>query len=583
MKRPNKIVWLLLALSLNLLAYTNCTKSGFTTAPTGGSSSVPNTTTGDGSPAKSNSGVSPSTTPTPAPVPGVVPTPAPVSSLVPTTGSAAGNSTNGAGGISVTCLAVPASPAASAHSYYVDPVNGSDKNDGSAAAPWQNLSNVLATKVSNSIYGTPYLDSANKPLANGIVAQSPTGPVHGGDIIYLRTGNHGAVSVKGLNSDFVFVQAAPGQSPVLQSLTVQGASKWIFKNLKIQSQTAAAQYGSLVTISLHGWIGAVDNIVFSGNTVSSIDDSSSWAIADWLAHAQGHALSMDGGTDGNYGNCLTITGNSFSNIRSGVALATNHTTFDSNTIDYFGDDALDYCANDLVITHNRITNNLDLGDANHNDGMQGQIGRGTSYKNILIDGNTVIRQTDPTLKFPGSLQGIDAFDNDWTNITVSNNVVIVNAYHGISYSSVHGATIVNNSVFNDGGGAQETWINVGSQTHEGTPSNNVILRNNVTQSLVTNLGPEVLTMDHNMASARVDLLVNGVTQYNSKAGVYGDKNTLNPNLMTQFVNFNTTTMTYDLHPIPGASIKGTGFSPMTPSQDLEGAARAQPPTLGAYN
>ena len=39
--------------------------------------------------------------------------------------------------------------------------------------------------------------------------------------------------------------------------------------------------------------------------------------------------------------------------------------------------------------------------------------------NVTIERNRCIRQTDPNLKFPTYLQGIDAFDSDWTNLTVS--------------------------------------------------------------------------------------------------------------------------------------------------------------------
>ena len=52
------------------------------------------------------------------------------------------------------------------------------------------------------------------------------------------------------------------------------------------------------------------------------------------------------------------------------------------------------------------------------------------FQNVLIDSNLIVRQTDPRLPFPTYLQGIDAFDADWTNVTVTNNVVITSACHG---------------------------------------------------------------------------------------------------------------------------------------------------------
>jgi hypothetical protein len=69
---------------------------------------------------------------------------------------------------------------------------------------------------------------------------------------------------------------------------------------------------------------------------------------------------------------------------------------------------------------------------------------------FCIDSNLVIRQTDPKLAFPTYLQGIDAFDEDWTNLTVTNNVIVTSACWGIGYASLHGSKIINNTVVDDG-------------------------------------------------------------------------------------------------------------------------------------
>ena len=148
-----------------------------------------------------------------------------------------------------------------------------------------------------------------------------------------------------------------------------------------------------------------------------------------------------------------------------------------------------YAASNLAITKNNIHDNLDIGDGNHEDAMQGVIGvlapgaAVNHFQNILIDSNLVVRQTDPELSFPTYLQGIDAFDSDWTNVTVTNNVVITSACWGIAFSSIHNSLIANNTVVEDGlvatPGCAAT-IAVGDKTHEGaqaaTPSCGTISR-----------------------------------------------------------------------------------------------------------
>jgi parallel beta-helix repeat protein len=151
-----------------------------------------------------------------------------------------------------------------------------------------------------------------------------------------------------------------------------------------------------------------------------------------------------------------MTGSHIHNVRFGALLMGNNSTLSHNEIDHFGDDAIDYAASNISITHNYIHDNFDIGDGNHEDVAQGQNGpllRGVPYNafsNILIDSNLAIRQTDSKLAFATYLQGIDAFDEDWTNVTVTNNVVVTSACWGIFFSSVHNGKIINNTVVADG-------------------------------------------------------------------------------------------------------------------------------------
>jgi Right handed beta helix region len=154
--------------------------------------------------------------------------------------------------------------------------------------------------------------------------------------------------------------------------------------------------------------------------------------------------------------CVSLTGSHFSNVRFSASLSASQLVFSNNQIDHFGDDGIDYAASNLVITKNDIHDNLDIGDGNHEDAMQGQIGVLASgatvnyFENIPIDSNLVIRQSDAKLSFPTYLQGIDAFDEDWTNVTVTNNVVITRACWGIAFASIHSSLIANNTVVADG-------------------------------------------------------------------------------------------------------------------------------------
>jgi hypothetical protein len=335
----------------------------------------------------------------------------------------------------------------------------------------------------------------------------------------------------------------------------------VFHGLKVQSLRPAALSGNaLVQIKDAGATRPTSDIVLENLSISSQDDAHAWSQAQWIADGRNgiSALSSAGGTNTN---CVSLTGSHISNVRWGAVLFAPRLVFSNNEIDHFGDDGIDYAASNLAITGNKIHDNLDLGDGNHPDAMQGQIGivpPGAAvnyFRNVLIDSNLIIRQTDPQLSFPFVLQGIDAFDSDWTNVTVSNNVVVTSACWGIDFASIHDSLIVNNTVVEDGLMSTPgctAAISVGDKTHEGPSSSNTALRNNLASRLqIYNLDSGV-EADHNtIMNGSVQQVIawyaGGVAQYLGSPGIYANNNVIDSGgAQSEFVSFNPVTLTYNL-------------------------------------
>jgi hypothetical protein len=398
------------------------------------------------------------------------------------------------------------------------------------------------------------------------------------------------------NSAFVTVAAAPGQSPVLTSLFIAGTNAWAFNGLKVQSLQGAAIGGYwLVNIDDFSPTFPTSNIVFQNMRISSQDNVTGWSKAQWVANAR-NAFFVHTTPGTTATNCISMTGSHISNVRNGAAIAANQVVFSNNEIDHFGDDGLDYAASNLAITHNTIHDNLDIGDGNHEDAMQGQLGflaAGASvnyFKNVLIDSNLVVRQTDPRLAFPTYLQGIDAFDSDWTNVTVTNNVVITSACHGITFGSIHNSLIANNTVVEDGlfpTPGCVAAINVGGATHQGAASSNTAVRNNLASRLSIDTRNIGMTADHNVglccAGPEFSWYVNGVVQYMSKVGTYTSGNIIDAGgAKSEFLNFNPSTLTYTVLLKSGAQAVGVGTAAGAPTVDIVGVKRTAPYTAGAY-
>ena len=488
-------------------------------------------------------------------------------------------------------------PTTFTHIWYIDPVNGKTAAAGglgTKAAPWNSLQAAFSIQPG---YAVPLLSTApyrhpNEAKTADVFAPGPAaGPIQPGDEILLMSGNYGDVSTSvspvGLkNPAFLTIAAAPGQTPVFSFVAAEASSYLVFSGIKVEEtagNSPAHDRFPLVSVS-SGAANPSSNLVFTNLRITSADDTSEWTQADWRARRRIAGISALGGA---YTTCVSVTNSHISNVESGVGVAANNMLVSGNDIERFGDDGIVYAASNILITKNYIHDGVDLADGAHPDGMQGYPGK---FSNVVIDSNRVIRQTDPNLPFPNYLQGIDAFDGDWENITVTNNVVVTSACWGISYASVHGARIINNTVLSDEFRAPrcKPAIAVGDKTHNGSSSNDAVIRNNLSNALSISPGPN-MAMDHNICLAidgecqMLTYLADGKSRLINKPGMYSDQNIIDRRgAEGQFANFNIAKFVFDLRLKAGATAIGAGSPADAPTVDITGAPRESPVDIGAY-
>ena len=495
----------------------------------------------------------------------------------------------------------PVPPTTFNHVWYIDPVNGKTAAAGglgTQAAPWNSLQAVFSVQ---SGYKTPLLSSApyrhpNPANPANDFYPGGGGPVQPGDEILLMSGNYGDVSTSdwtiGLkNPGFVTIAAAPGQTPVLEFLATMSSSYLVFSGIKVQATKDSSPVHTRFPLVMTGSRGPTlpaSNLVFTNMQISSADDTSGWSQADWRARRREVGISALGGAEVT---CISVTNSHISNVEFGASVSANNMLFSGNEIEHFGDDGIDYNASNIMITKNYVHDGVDLADGAHPDGLQGYPGK---YSNVVIDSNRVIRQADPNLPFPNFLQAIDAFDGDWTNLTVTNNVVITSACDGITFGSVHGGKVINNTVLADLWSKQSDvcrpTLMVGDKTHDGAPSNDVVIRNNLTVGLLAyNIDPNVV-LDHNICLAIaggcriLTYFPNGKANWGvTRPGEYADHNIIDRRgAEAQFVNFDPLKFKFDVRLKSGATAIGTGNPVDAPAVDITGAARQPPIDIGAY-
>jgi hypothetical protein len=343
------------------------------------------------------------------------------------------------------------------------------ENDGSANKPWSTLRDVVAKGlIATNSFTAPYRPGAKLQPFNA------TGVIHSGDVIYLRNGNHGDVVLSGVNDKFITIEAEPGQNPIISRLTIYGASKWAVRGITFRN---GAGGNWLVQLLNHKWHGPSDNIIFERNTLLSNVDANTSSTKDWISHASS-GIKSDA-------MCSAIRFNRLTNIRTGIMINGANSTIEGNVIDHFADDGIDVTIGNISILANRITNNHNIADGNHNDGIQGWTFSDSGNDNVVIADNVIINSTKPLLALPGELQGITIFDGKWRNVRVVNNCVRTNVWHGIALYGVRDSVVEGNTVIASDP-QKKTWITVTNMkaAQGGMPPRNVIVRNNVAPRFV---------------------------------------------------------------------------------------------------
>ena len=419
-----------------------------------------------------------------------------------------------------------------------------------------------------------------------------------GDVIYLDSGNYGAVTIASKKySNFLTIKAATGQTPI-SSFVVNSSSHLVIDGITVIGGGVRAKTpgGILVTLA------SSDNIVFRNSTVESTSGAFPWQEETGTLTTLDSNVAPSDGINASQGYCIALTGNTIQNVFNGIYIGGDETGTDgqnylvsNNSIDQFAGDGIDHSASNALIQSNRITNSLDICNLQciHNDGIQGwnwDDRLGITNENVVIDSNFIESQTNPTLNLASvDLHGITIFDGFWKNVSVTNNAILTSSETGVCIAGVNGLQVINNTVMNIplNGSAPVganwvfsgiTWITLGT-THEGGTTTAAIVRNNIgsliaptesatgncpyTESFCPHTPDPAVEQDHNISLVQTS-----------------------DTLQQLFVMFDTTSNKYDLHLVGTAATNpaiGTGSATLMPSVDITGAARsASSVDLGAY-
>jgi len=393
-----------------------------------------------------------------------------------------------------------------------------------------------------------------------------------GDTINLMSGDYGELKITSPNPDgFITIAAGPGQTPRFSKISIK-SSHWRLTGLAVSGFSNYGLYpnGSTAHKPLIT-IGDSDNIILEHNIVQSQAGKYAWqpevsGVASPTAVSQGiYAIQSS---------CISIVDNRISNIWDGIAVGGDQSgnngkyyLVSDNVIEDFAADGIDHYGSHMRIENNHIFNGHDVCDNKciHMDGIQGWNWNnrpGLLNTDVVINNNEIVVQTDPKLPMPATtLQGITIFNGNWDGVRIFNNIVVVNAWHGITVYGARNVTIVNNTVAPTNP-KRNTWITYGpSKDAPPAAAGSVIIRNNVAR--------DISTGKHDPAD------IGAVLDHNIKVRSLDDFSDI-------FVKFDAENFAFDLHPSRRSDARGEGSSDSAPPTDIEGTPRKSTVDVGAY-
>lgn len=378
--------------------------------------------------------------------------------------------------------------------FYVDPIHGSSGGDGSAGNPWRTLEEVWESDLIETRHWSslPYEEGAQLEVIN------EGAPVQPGDRLILRSGFHGQLWLRGAYNELpITVVAEDGHTPQLSRVFLSAAANWQIRGVSISpSHAPTYSTATMVEVENHGYHGPSWKVVVEDCDIFSVDDASTWTADDWI-HVAASGVHVEGEN-------VSVLRNTLRNVRHGISVSGDHAEIRRNTIDGFSADGMRGNGDFGLFEYNTIKNAFagsGHGDGNHDDGFQaftvgpGGVGTG-EIRGVVLRGNLFLNHENPEHPLFSTLQGIGCFDGFYVDWTVENNVVITDHWHGISFYGLRDSRLVNNTVIDiKPGDPGPPWIRV-TEHKDDTPSQNVLVRNNLSQSY--SLSGIDLTADHNL-------------------------------------------------------------------------------------
>lgn len=291
-------------------------------------------------------------------------------------------------------------------------------------------------------------------------------------ILYLRDGAYGPLRFDGFRPPGkITLRAMNGRKARVQQVLLQNASDITLDRLALWDDPSdRLKMGNALVCQADNRRFHVLDCEFRGHPDT---DYFAWDKAKW---AQAGGAGENDSTDGSIKGCIAI------GVGWGFQVGGN-VVLEGIKVKGFCNDGL-RASGSAKVRNNYVADNVMVNE-NHNDMLQSFNLSSVPFEGMEIIGNTLVSWTGPAdhpLRPDGvQCQGIGFFDGFWNNLTMRDNLVVTDHWHGISVYGATNSVIENNLALNifgkDAPNIGRPWIQL-LPHKDGRPSDNVIFRGN---------------------------------------------------------------------------------------------------------
>jgi parallel beta-helix repeat protein len=323
------------------------------------------------------------------------------------------------------------------------------------------LVGLLSVSKTIAIIGFSCLSAVAKdiPVSPGKSIQSLllSGQIMAGDRLILQDGDYGSLTISQIAFNHpVIIEAANPGGARFEYIHIEDSKNLTLRHLSVWPTRPKHNYGVLVWAKKD-----TSSIRIEGLDIRAQADADQtyavWTVENWTVEWAVNGVRLDGSSS-------SVVKSRIIGVHFAITTSGSNARIFDNEVAGFAGDGIRALGNHSEVVGNKVKDCVKVND-NHSDGFQSWAPRGalvakSEAHGLILRDNVILEWSEPPVSpLRCVLQGVGMFDGPYRDVEIHNNIISVNAYHGIALYGAQDSRVTRNTVVSsDGNPGSHPWI-----------------------------------------------------------------------------------------------------------------------------